>query len=46
MKKFRISEQEKEDIMGQHKDMLPEPKVPEERKTLDTNIRNYSFSFE
>lgn len=44
MNKFRITEQEKEDIMGQHKDMLPEPKVPEERKTLDTNLQSLDFT--
>jgi hypothetical protein len=44
MKRFIISEQEKEDILGQHKDMIPKPKFPEDRRTLDTNLKSFDFT--
>jgi len=44
MKKFIITEQEKEDILGQHKDIMPKPEFPEERRTLDTNLKSFDFT--
>lgn len=44
MKRFVISEQEKEGILGQHKDMKSKPEFPEERRTLDTNLKSFDFT--
>lgn len=44
MKKFIITEQEKEDILGQHKEMESKPEFPEDRRTLDTNLKSFDFT--
>ena len=44
MEKFIITEQEKEDILGQHKDIMSKPEFPEERRTLDTNLKSFDFT--
>ena len=44
MKKFIITEQEKEDILGQHKDIMSKPEFTEERRTLDTNLKSFDFT--
>ena len=38
MKKFVITEEEKDDILGQHSDMKPKPSLPENRRMLDINL--------
>lgn len=44
MKRFVITEQEKEDILGQHQDMNLKPEFPEDRRTLDTNLKSFDFT--
>lgn len=44
MKKFIISEKEKDDILGQHNDMKSKPELPEDRRTLDTNLKSFDFT--
>lgn len=38
MKRFVITEQEKDDILNQHKEMMDKPKLPENRRILDFDI--------
>jgi hypothetical protein len=38
MKRFVITEQEKDDILNQHKEIMDKPKLPENRRILDLNI--------
>ena len=44
MTKFIITEQEKEDILGQHSDMMSKPEFPEDRRILDTNLKSFDFT--
>ena len=44
MKKFIISEEEKDDILGQHKEIKDKPEFPEDRRTLDTNLKSFDFT--
>jgi hypothetical protein len=43
MKRFVITEQEKDDILNQHKEMMDKPKLPENRKILDFDITPISL---
>lgn len=43
MKRFVITEQEKDDILNQHKEMMDKPKLPEKRKILDFDITPISL---
>ena len=45
MKRFVITEQEKDDILNQHKEMMdkPKPPLPENRKILDFDITPMSL---
>jgi hypothetical protein len=38
MKKFVITEEEKDDILGQHSDMKSKPSLPENRRMLDIDL--------
>lgn len=38
MKRFVITEQEKDDILNQHKEIKDKPKLPENRRILDLDI--------
>jgi hypothetical protein len=38
MKRFVITEQEKDDILNQHKEMMDKPKLQENRRMLDVDI--------
>jgi hypothetical protein len=38
MKKFIITEEEKNDILGQHKEMKDKPSIPENRRILDVDL--------
>jgi hypothetical protein len=44
MKKFVITEQEKDDILNQHKEMMDKSKLPENRRILDFDITPISLS--
>ena len=44
MKKFIITEEEKDDILGQHKEMMSKPELPEDRITLDINLKSLDFT--
>jgi hypothetical protein len=44
MKKFIITEEEKDEILGQHKEMESKPEFPEDRRTLDTNLKSLDFT--
>jgi hypothetical protein len=44
MKKINLTEQEKEDILGLHKDVDTTPSFPENRRTLDTNLKSFDFT--
>jgi hypothetical protein len=44
MKKFVITEQEKDDILNQHKEMMDKPKLPENRRILDFDITPISLA--
>jgi hypothetical protein len=43
MKKLILSEQEKDEILGQHKETKDTPSFPEKRRTLDTNLKSMDF---
>jgi hypothetical protein len=43
MKRFVITEEEKDDILNQHKEMMDKPKLPENRKILDFDITPISL---
>ncbi len=43
MKRFVITEQEKDDILNQHKEMMDKPKLPENRRILDFDITPISL---
>lgn len=43
MKKFVITEQEKDDILNQHKEIKNKPKLPENRRILDFDITPISL---
>ena len=43
MKRFVITEQEKDEILNQHKEMMDKPKLPENRKILDFDITPISL---
>jgi hypothetical protein len=43
MKKFVITEEEKDDILNQHKEMMDKPKLPENRRMLDLDITPMSL---
>ena len=43
MKRFVITEQEKDEILNQHKEMMDKPKLPENRKILDFDITPMSL---
>jgi hypothetical protein len=43
MRKFIITEEEKDDILNQHKEMMDKPKLPENRKILDFDITPMSL---
>ena len=44
MKKLIITEEEKDEILGQHKEMELKPEFPEDRRTLDTNLKSFDFT--
>ena len=44
MKKLIITEEEKDEILGQHKEMELNPEFPEDRRTLDTNLKSFDFT--
>jgi hypothetical protein len=44
MKKFIITEEEKDDILGQHNDMKPKPSLPENRRILDIDLDSMKIS--
>jgi len=44
MKRFTITEQEKDDILGQHSDMKPKPPLPENRRILDIDLDSMKIS--
>ena len=44
MKKFIITEEEKDEILGQHKEMVSKPDFPEDRRTLDTHLKSFDFT--
>jgi hypothetical protein len=44
MKKFVITEEEKDDILGQHSDMKPKPPLPENRRILDIDLDSMKIS--
>jgi hypothetical protein len=44
MKRFVITEQEKDDILGQHSDMMDKPKLPENRRILDIDLDSMKIS--
>ena len=44
MKKFVITEEEKDDILGQHKEMMDKSKLPDNRRILDFDITPMSLS--
>ena len=44
MKRFIITEQEKDDILGQHNDMKPKPPLPENRRILDIDLDSMKIS--
>jgi len=43
MKQIMISEQEKDQILGQHKEIKDTSSFPENRRTLDTNLKSMDF---
>ena len=43
MKKFVITEEEKDDILNQHNEMMDKPKLPENRRMLDLDITPMSL---
>ena len=44
MKKFVITEEEKDDILGQHKEMMDKSKLPDNRRILDFDITPMSLA--
>lgn len=44
MKKFVITEEEKDDILGQHKEMMDKSKLPDNRRILDFDITPMSLT--
>ena len=44
MKKFVITEEEKNDILGQHSDMKSKPSLPENRRVLDIDLDSMKIS--
>lgn len=44
MKKFIITEEEKDNILGQHKEIKDKPEFPEDRRTLDTKLKSFDFT--
>jgi hypothetical protein len=44
MKKFVITEEEKDDILGQHSDMKSKPSLPENRRVLDIDLDSMKIS--
>ena len=44
MKIFVITEEEKDNILGQHSDMKPKPPLPENRRMLDIDLDSMKIS--